>query len=385
MCAYLGTARFALTQANGSIRSIPIPTDGSIGSASPLHQSASPRDTPAELATSSRHVRQKRGSHVTQERLPAPSDGLSDAAPSSDGDASPDGDDGSKPRPQKAQRPAFSVSAVAFADDPADSRPGSAPSSPGSSTPGFDICIGARAGGTRGGDDAADTLSASLQSLSAPSHLSTESQTALAQESALAPALHNSLASLSRSPAGGSRLMPSALHRAPGGLGSHGSQAGSPALSQAGDEPHREAPPDQQEEEEEELSLAALPLKRPAPDHSSGSAGTGEDSSEVTFGAGVGGGGAESRLRAVPGPGDEGLEVQSAPHPTQPPPADAPSHQVRAGLLGCAARGTGVKQQGRWPSADLTARVSGSTITDCAVLLACQSRCFPVHEMAGGG
>ncbi len=327
--AHLSTACRAHTQANGSIRSIPIPTDGSLASASPLHQSASPRDTSVELATSSRHVRQKRGSHVTQQRLAAPADGLSDAAPSSDGDASPDGDSGSKPRSQKAQRPAFSVSAVAFADDPADSRPASVPSSPGSSTPGFDIYIRSQAGSTGKGDDAADTLSASLQSLSAPSHLSTESQTALAQEAALTPALQNSLASLSRSPAGGSRLMPSALYRAPGGLGPHSSQAGSPALSQAGDEPHREGPLDQQEEEEE-LSLAALPLKRPAPDHSSGSVGTGEDSSEVTFGAGVGGGGggAESRLRPVPDPVDEGLEAQSAPLPAQLPPADAPSQQV---------------------------------------------------------
>jgi len=278
---------------------------------------------------------------VTQQRLPAPADGLSDAAPSSDGDASPDGDSGSKPRSQKAQRPAFSVSAVAFADDPADSRPGSAPSSPGSSAPGFDVYIRSQAGGTRSGDDAADTLSVSLQSLSAPSHLSNESQTALAQEAALTPALQNSLASLSRSPAGGSRLMPSALYRAPGGLGSHSSQAGSPALSQVGDEPHhREGPPDQPEEEEE-LSLAALPLKRPAPDHSSGSVGTGEDSSEVTFGAGVGGGGgAESRLRPVPDPVDQGLEAQSAPLPAQLPPADAPSQQVRTGLIICTVHDT---------------------------------------------
>ena len=272
---------------------------------------------------------------MTQQRLPAPADGLSDAAPSSDGDASPDGDNVGKPKSQKAQRPAFSVSAVAFADDAADSRPGSAPSSPGSSAPGFDIYVRSRPGSTLSGDDAADTLSASLQSLSAPSHLSNESQTALAQESALTPpALQNSLASLSRSPAGGSRLMPSALYRGPGGLGSHSSQAGSPALSQAGDEPHREGPLDQQEEEEE-LSLAALPLKRPAPDHSSGSAGTGEDSSEVTFGAGVGGGGgaAESRLRAVPlEPADGGSEVQSAPHPAQLPPADAPPQQVLSEL-----------------------------------------------------
>ena len=168
-----------------------------------------------------------------------------------------------------------------------------------------------------------------MQSLSAPSHLSTESQTALAQESALTPALQNSLASLSRSPAGGARHMSAALHRGLGGLASHSSQGGSPALSQAGDEPYQEATLDGQEEEEE-LSLAALPLKRPAPDHSSGSAGTGEDSSEVTFGAGVGGGGgAESKLRVVPEPAAEGLqEVESAPQQAQVPRTDAPAQQV---------------------------------------------------------
>jgi hypothetical protein len=177
-----------------------------------------------------------------------------------------------------------------------------------------------------------------MQSLSAPSHLSTESQTALAQESGLPPALQNSLASLSRSPTGAGRPTPAAQYRAAGGLGVYSSPAGSPAPSQAGDEPHRDGAPEH--EEEEELSLAALPLKRPAPDRSSGSAeGTGEDSSEVTFGAGVGGGGggAQSRLRVVPDAVDDGPEIQSAPRPAQLSQTDPAPQQVRRQNTACAA------------------------------------------------
>ena len=269
---------------------------------------------------------------MTHQRPSGPADAGSDAATGSDGDTSPEGDGVGKHRLPKT-RPAFSVSAVAFTDDPADPRVDSAPSSPGSSSSlGFASFNGSLAGSSRSGDDAAETLSASMQSLSAPSHLSTESQTALAQDSGLPPALQNSLASLSRSPTSAGRPPPAAQLRASGGgLGVFSSPAGSPAPSQAGDEPHRDGAPEH-EEEEEELSLAALPLKRPAPDRSSGSAeGTGEDSSEVTFGAGIGGdgGGAQSRLRVMPETVDDGTEVQSVPRPAQLPQA-VPAQQVLA-------------------------------------------------------
>ena len=357
----VASCRQVRMQANGAIRSIPIPTDGSLGIAGGTpHQSSSPRDTPAELATSSRHVRQKRGVHITGQRLPGPADGGSETAAGSDGDVPPEGDSIAKHRLQKT-RAAFSVSAATFTDDPADPLPDSAPSSPGSSSSrGFATFSGSRAGSTRNSDDAADTLSASMQSLSAPSHLSTESQTALAQDSGLPPALQNSLASLSRSPTSAGRPPPAAQYRAAGGLGVYSPPAGSPAPSQAGDEPHRDGAPEQ--EEEEELSLAALPLKRPAPDRSSGSAeGTGEDSSEVTFGAGIGGGGggggAQSRLRVVPDAADDGAEIQSAPRrPAQLPQTDAASRQVRRGNMTRAADNIILQDEevcAAWPPDDL--------------------------------
>ena len=263
-------------------------------------------------------MRQKRGLHSPHSHGATPIDGIADLSL----------DTASDPKlacTSRQNTPSFSVSITAAFSDDTDSNLTASPLGSDTSPPASQAFLQSRTSSSPPraipGEGGEENPTSGVRSLSAPSHLSTESQIALKACTGVPP-LQNGLPPPSRNSQSKSAAgSPSS----PGSTQQRGFPVNDPAASQAPDETDPNHP-FEREEEEEELSLAALPLKRPAPEGISGrSVETAEDSSEITFG-----GGAESQLRpAVENGGDTDLdaEAESAPQeraPTQhSPEADA--------------------------------------------------------------